>query len=75
MANKDKWDDAAPTYTSWRPIGNAANRTEETLENAKVSDMVRQFAIDWYLDDEVQKLTKEKAGRWLEKTRNFIWMS
>lgn len=67
VANKDKWDDAAPTYTSWKPIGNAANRTEETLENAKVSDMVRQFAMDWYLDDEVKKLTREKAGKLVGK--------
>ena len=42
------------------PIGNLVNRRQETLENAKVSDMVRQFAIDWYLDDEVRKLTREK---------------
>ena len=68
VANKDKWDDAAPTYTSWKPIGNEANRTEETLENAKVSDMVRQFAIDWYLDDEVQKLTQKKADELVGKT-------
>lgn len=67
VANKDKWDDAAPTYTSWKPIGNEANRTEETLENAKVSDMVRQFAIDWYLDDEVQKLTQKKADELVGK--------
>lgn len=57
-ANNDKWDDAAPTYTSWQPIGNAANRTPEALENARVSDKVRQFAIDWYLDDEVAKLIR-----------------
>ncbi len=57
VANHDKWDDAAPGYTSWRPIGNAGNRIEETLDNAKVSDLVRQFAIDWYLEDEIEKLT------------------
>ena len=57
-ANNDKWDDANPTYTSWQPIGNQANRTGNTLENAKASDMVRQFAIDWYLDDEIAKLIK-----------------
>lgn len=58
VANNDKWDDAAPTYTSWQPVGNAANRTSETTENARVSDKVRQFAIDWYLDDEVAKLVR-----------------
>lgn len=61
-ANNDKWDDAAPTYTSWQPIGNAANRTGDTVENARVSDKVRQFAIDWYLDDEIRKLVKEVPG-------------
>ena len=31
------------------------NRTEEQLDNARVSDRVRQFAISWYLDNEVKK--------------------
>ncbi len=56
-ANHDKWDDKAPSYTSWKPIGNQGNRGKETIENARVSDQVRQFAIDWYLQDEVKKLT------------------
>lgn len=67
VANHDKWDDAAPTYTSWRPIGNLANRTEHTLENARVSDAVRQFAIDWYLDEEVKKLTRSTRQNTAEK--------
>lgn len=58
-ANNDKWDDADPAYTSWRPVGNAANRIGNTVENTKVSDMVRQFAVRWYLDDEVEKLKNE----------------
>lgn len=58
VANHDKWDNAAPTYTSHQPIGNESNRTAFTLENAKSSDMVRQFAIDYYLDDEILKLTQ-----------------
>ncbi len=57
VANHDKWDDGAPTYTSYRPLGNEANRSAEAEENAKASDMVRQFAIDWYLDKEAEKLT------------------
>jgi len=57
VANRDKWDDAAPTYTSYRPLGNQWNRTGFSISNAKVSDQVRQFAIDWYLDKEVEKLT------------------
>lgn len=56
VANRDKWDDRAPSYTSWKPIGNKKNRCLSTIENARVSDQVRQFAIDWYLKDEVRKL-------------------
>lgn len=55
-ANNDKWDDAAPTYTSHRPIGNEVNRSQSALDNAKASDMVRQFAITWYLKDEIAGL-------------------
>ncbi|MDD3252935.1 MAG: SpaA isopeptide-forming pilin-related protein [Lachnospiraceae bacterium] len=62
VANHDKWDDAAPTYTSWRPVGNAVNRTEDTLLNTRVSDQVRQFAVDWYLDEEVKKQVREVAN-------------
>ena len=59
VANHDKWDDNAPTYTSWQPIGNQANRAEASIDNARASDMVRQFAIDWYLKDEIQKLVRD----------------
>lgn len=62
VANNDKWDKQAQSYSSWRPIGNASNRSELSIENAKASDKVRQFAIDWYLDDEVKKLVKASAG-------------
>ena len=67
VANNDKWDDASAAYTSWRPIGNKENRTDNTLENAKVSDKVRQFAIDWYLDDEIKKLVKDVQNNPQEK--------
>ncbi len=67
VANHDKWDDAAPTYTSWQPIGNRVNRTEDSIENAKASDMVRQFAIDWYLDDEAAKLVRDVPDSHTEK--------
>ncbi|MDO4809296.1 MAG: SpaA isopeptide-forming pilin-related protein [Eubacteriales bacterium] len=59
VANGDKWDDHAPTCTSWRPVGNKANRSEYSIDNAKRSDRVRQFAISWYLQDEVAKLVKK----------------
>lgn len=58
VANNDKWDDAAPTYTSHQPIANEVNRTKLTLDNAKASDKVRQFALTWYLQDEVAKLVR-----------------
>ena len=61
-ANHDKWDDAAPTYTSWRPVGNTVNRSEDTLWNTRVSDRVRQFAITWYLDDVAAKLIQEDGS-------------
>ncbi len=61
-ANHDKWDDAAPEYTSFRPLGNAVNRRDETVRNTLVSDRVRQFAIDWYLDDEIAKLTDAQGA-------------
>ena len=61
VANTDKWDDQNQTYTSWKPIGNAVNRSDFAVNNAKASDMVRQFAITWYLDDEVAKLVQDNT--------------
>lgn len=58
-ANTDKWDDDAPTYSSFRPIGNYVNRSAYQVQNAKRSDRVRQFAITWYLEDEVKALTRD----------------
>lgn len=58
VANQDKWDDQSPFFTSCRPIGNEKNRTQNTIDNSKASDNVRQFAIRWYLDDEVKKLAE-----------------
>ncbi len=60
VAGMDKWRNHAPSYTSHRPLGNQANLSEEAKDNAKVSDQVRQFAVNWYLDQEVEKL---KASR------------
>lgn len=60
-ANTDKWDEKNQTYTSWKPLGNAAKRTEYAINNAKASDKVRQFAITWYLDDEVAKRVKHNG--------------
>ena len=66
VANKDKWRNGGDIWnTSWKPfvkglfsgIQNEINTSEEARENAKHSDAVRQFAVDWYLDDEVEVLT------------------
>lgn len=40
---------------------NLANTSALAKENAAASDTVRQFAIDWYLDDEVIKLTEDNG--------------
>ena len=61
--NTDKWDTQAQTYTSWRPLGNQAKRTEYAISNAKASDAVRQFAITWYLDDESAKLVRDNGEK------------
>ena len=42
-------------------VENKSRTSEAAVENAKRSDAVRQFAIDWYLKDEVKKKT-EPAG-------------
>ncbi len=59
VANYDLWDDSSPELTSHRPLGNTANRSNDAEENAEFTDMVRQFAIDWYLDGEVAVMEKE----------------
>lgn len=40
---------------------NQANTSEEAKENAKRSDAVRQFAINWYLEEEAKKLTEDNG--------------
>ncbi len=62
VANGDKWDDNAPSYTLYKPIGNKNNRKARQVSNASRSDRVVQFAIDWYLQDEVGKLTSAVAA-------------
>lgn len=61
VANKDKWKDGAPSFTSHRPPGNQVNNSAEAGEAAAVSDRVRQFAIDWYLKSEIEELTDGKT--------------
>lgn len=61
-ANTDKWDDAAPTYSSFRPLGNHSNRSGYQVQNAKRSDKVRQFAVTWYIKEEVEALTRDVSA-------------
>ena len=72
VANHDKWDDADAHDTSSRPIGNTANRSTESIEIAKRTDAVRQFAIDWYLEDETAKLVQavNESAEGGKKTEN-----
>lgn len=44
-----------------RAVQNESNTSEEALKNQQASDAVRQFAVTWYLDEEVKKLTKVSA--------------
>ena len=68
-ANVDKWHrEGLPVWnTSWKPFAknritgilNEINTSEAAKENAKRSDAVRQFAVTWYLEEEIEKRTKE----------------
>ncbi len=61
VANGDRWKEKNPTYSSYQPIQNERIRNEYQIENARVSDRVRQFAVDWYLEDEAKKFDGETA--------------
>lgn len=66
-ANTDKWHlkEKEPENTSFKPFAysrstgilNEINSSNAAVENAKRSDAVRQFAVTWYLEDQVKKLT------------------
>jgi hypothetical protein len=76
-ADRDKWDNTEGLLTSsFKPFAenrltgeaNEINTSEEARENAKRSDAVRQFAIDWYLEEEAARLLKEDGdGGFLAK--------
>ncbi len=66
VANTDKWNNRGAIWnTSWKEftrglfsgIENEVNSSAEAKENAKRSDAVRQFAVDWYLEEEIESLT------------------
>lgn len=61
VANRDKWDRRDPLSTSFKPL--VPQSSETARENARRSDAVRQFAVTWYLKEEVKKKTeKNEAG-------------
>lgn len=72
-ANKDKWRNPSPSHTSHRPLGNKANRSQKAEENARATDSVRQFAINWYLDEEVKKLKREALTYSDELYDDALW--
>lgn len=68
VADMDKWKNKGGVLnSSFKPfaaslltgIANEINTSMEAKENVKRSDAVRQFAVDWYLDEEAGKLLQD----------------
>ena len=51
-----------PAHHNNAEIQNQSRTSEAAIENAKRSDAVRQFAIDWYLKNEVKKQNIQASG-------------
>lgn len=51
-----------PVHHNNAAIQNQSRTSEAAIENAKRSDAVRQFAMDWYLKDEVKKQNIQASG-------------
>ena len=51
-----------PSVHNNTDIENKINTSDAAKDNALRSDHVRQFAITWYLDDEIAKLVKENQA-------------
>ena len=71
VANDDKWDHTGsephgskqyPSIHYNRDVKNLINTSDIAADNALRSDNVRQFAITWYLDDEVAKMVKDNQA-------------
>ncbi len=60
-ANHDKWDRQENASTSFKPLPLLTKVSSEALQNQEASDSVRQFAVRWYLEEEVKKLTEITA--------------
>ena len=73
VANTDQWDlnGREVKNSSFKPfafhraagIFNRINSSDYAAENAKRSDAVRQFAVTWYLENQVNALTEELGER------------
>lgn len=70
-ADTDKWKRKGEVWnTSFKPFAfsrltgkeNTINTSEYAKENAKRSDAVRQFAVDWYLKEEQKALEMETCA-------------
>lgn len=59
-ANQDAKDDYPATHDN-NNLENTKNTSAIAHRNAEASDEVRQFAIKWYLDDEVAKLVENNG--------------
>lgn len=68
VSNIDRWHNEGNVQnTSWKPFAfgmftgvlNEINTSDAARENARRSDAVRQFAVAWYLEEEIEKLTSE----------------
>lgn len=70
-ADTDKWDlEGQVVNSSFKPfarslltgVENTVNSSPEARENAKRSDAVRQFAVTWYLEDQVKEELAENGA-------------
>ncbi len=62
VANQDKW--------KLESLESKESSSHKAEENTAVSDYVRQFAIDWYLETEVEKLLHSKKETQPEDIEN-----
>lgn len=57
----DGGENKYPASHNNHKVENMVNTSEQAKKNAKCSDAVRQFAITWYLDEEVKKLVEDNG--------------
>lgn len=62
FSGSDQSQSSSPSILDGKETKNEKNTSAEARKNAMSSDAVRQFAITWYLDDEVKKLVQDTGG-------------